>query len=91
MMGCLMEEASPMVLTLLLHKLALKCPMSDANVKLALVYALPSMAGDKGCISLIVKLVTSLASKPSMAPRRLTLLAKLWRVESRCYPFLRKF
>ena len=37
-----------------------------------------------------MKLVTSLASKPSMVPLRLTLLARLWRVESRCYPFLQK-
>jgi len=92
MLRCVVEEASlsSMVLTLLLHKLASKGSMSDANVKLALLHALPSMAGDKGCISLIMKLVTSLASKPSMAPLRLTLLAKLWRVESRCYPFLQK-
>ena len=64
--------------------------MSDANVKLAFLHALPSTAVNKGCISLIMKLVTSLASKPSMAPLRLTLLAKLWRLESRCYPFIQK-
>jgi len=92
MLRCVVEQASlsSMVLTLLLHKLASKSAISDSEVKLALLHALPSMAGDKGCISLIMKLVTSLASKPSMAPLRLTLLSKLWRVESRCYPFLQK-
>eukprot|EP00092_Neocalanus_flemingeri_P036633 GFUD01039886.1.p1 GENE.GFUD01039886.1~~GFUD01039886.1.p1 ORF type:complete len:1196 (+),score=396.15 GFUD01039886.1:57-3644(+) len=92
MLRCVVEQAShsSMVLTLLLHKLASKSSTSDSEVKLALLHALPSMAGDKGCISLIMKLVTSLASKPSMAPLRLTLLSKLWRVESRCYPFLQK-
>jgi hypothetical protein len=64
--------------------------MSDVNIKLALLQALPSMAGDNGCISLITKVVTSLASKPSMASLRLTLLLKLWRLESRCYPLLQK-
>ena len=81
---------SSMVLTLLLHNLACKGSMSDANLKLSLLHALPSMAGDNGCISLIMKLITSLASKPSTAPLRLTLLAKLWREESRCYPLLQK-
>merc|ERR1719158_1898218 len=92
MLRCVVEQAdlSSMVLTLLLHKLASKSSSSDASVKLALLHALPSMAGDKGCISLIMKLISSLASKPSMAPLKLTLLSKLWRVESRCYPFLQK-
>jgi len=92
MLRCVVEQAnlSSMVLTLLLHKMASKGSSSDASVKLALLHALPSMAGDKGCISLIMKLINSLASKPSMAPIKLTLLSKLWKVESRCYPFLQK-
>ena len=48
------------------------------------------MAADKTCISLILKLVSSLAKRPSLAPLRLTLLYKLWRVEARAYPFLQK-
>jgi len=83
-------DTSSTVLTLLLHKLASKNKTSDENIKLALLQALPSMAGDKGCISLIMKLVSSLSSKSSLAPLRLSLLAKLWRIESRCYPFLQK-
>merc|ERR1712096_109199 len=78
------------MVALLIHKLASKSAMSDSEVKVALLHALPPMAGDEGCISLIMKLVTSLASKPSKAPLRPTLLSKLWRIESRCYPFLQK-
>ena len=48
------------------------------------------MVVDKECLPLLMKLVTSLASEPSTVPLRLTLLARLWRVESRCYPFLQK-
>ena len=51
---------------------------------------LPYMVVDKECLPLLMKLVTSLASEPSTVPLRLTLLAKLWRVESRRYPFLQK-
>ena len=59
-------------------------------MKLSLLHALPSMAADKTCISLILKLVSSLAPRPGLAPLRLTLLYKLWRVETRAYPFLQK-
>ena len=62
----------------------------DPDLKLSLLHALPSMAADKTCISLILKLVSSLSPRPGLAPLRLTLLYKLWRVETRAYPFLQK-
>ena len=55
-----------------------------------LLHALPSMAGDKGCVSLILKLLGSFGSKPSLTPLRLNLLLKLWRVEPRVFQFLHK-
>ena len=76
------------LLSLVLHKLA--SDTMEAELKLALLHALPSMAADKTCISLILKLVTSLASRPSLAPLRLNILYKLWRVEARAFPFLQK-
>ena len=82
------QSLSTPLLSLILHKLAADTKEND--VKLSLFHALPSMATDKTCISLILKLVSSLAAKPSFAPLRLHLLYKLWKVEPRAYPFLQK-
>ena len=76
---------SPLLLTLLTHRLG-RAPAP--RLRLALLHALPSMAADKGCIALVMKLVSSLASRPAMAPLRLSLLLRLWRVEQRCFPLL---
>ena len=76
------------LLSLILHKLA--SDSGDADIKLSLLHALPSMAADRTCISLIIKLVSSFSTKPSFASLRLNLLYRLWRLESRAYPFLQK-
>lgn len=90
MLRCVATNSSysPQVLTLLLHKLA--SAGGDPGTRLALLQALPAMAGDKGCVSMILKLVASLSTRPSLTPLRLSLLYRLWRVEPRCYPYLQK-
>ncbi|XP_023336720.1 focadhesin-like isoform X2 [Eurytemora carolleeae] len=60
------------------------------NLMLACVKALPSMAGDRSCISLILKLLGSFSAKPNLTPLRLKLLLQLWRKEPRCFQFLHK-
>ena len=82
------SSASSSVLALLLHCLADR--ETEPQVKLSLLQTLPSMAADRTCISLILGLVSSLASKPTFAPLRLSLLYKLWRVEARVFPYLQK-
>jgi len=82
------SSLSTPLLSLILHKLA--SDTKDPESKLALLHALPLMAADRNCISLILKLVSSLSSKPSLAPLRLNILYKLWKVEARAYPFLQK-
>ena len=73
------------LLTLITHRLGRN---PAPRLTLALLHALPSMATDKGCIALIMKLVSSLSSRPSVAPVRLSLLVRLWKVETRCFPLL---
>ena len=60
------------------------------TIKLALLHALPSMAVDKGCVALILKLLGSFSAQPSLTPLRLSLLLKLWRLEPRAFQFLHK-
>ena len=76
---------APSLLTLITHRLGRN---PAPRLTLALLHALPSMASDKGCIALIMKLVSSLSSRPSVAPLRLSLLVRLWKVETRCFPLL---
>ena len=76
---------APSLLTLITHRLGRN---PAPRLTLALLHALPSMASDKGCIALIMKLVSSLSSRPIMAPLRLSLLVRLWKVETRCFPLL---
>ena len=76
---------APSLLTLITHRLGRN---PAPRLTLALLHALPSMASDKGCIALIMKLVSSLSSRPIVAPLRLSLLVRLWKVETRCFPLL---
>ena len=91
MLRCVVEQPnlSSLVVILLLYKLISECSTADASVKLAMLHVFPSMTGDKGRISLIMKLVNYVTSKSGMDPLGLILLAKLWTIESRCYPFLK--
>ena len=81
------SSSSP-VLALVLHCLA--DTDSEPRLKLSLLHCLPAMAADRGCISLILRLVSSLSRRPSFAPVRLALLYQLWRVEARVFPYLQK-
>lgn len=108
LLACVKESAShsPLVLTVVLHKMAKvtssttnssssgnspKSPGSgDPTLRQALLQALPSLAGERSCVALLLRLVGSLSAKPSMASLRLSLLSKLWRVEPRCFQFLHK-
>jgi hypothetical protein len=69
MLSCVTECASqsPLVLTVVLHKLAnnsnSSCSSnnscsspSDPSVRLALLQALPALAGDRSCVSLLLRL-----------------------------------
>jgi hypothetical protein len=70
MLSCVTESASqsPLVLTVVLHKLAnssnscsnsnSSCSSStvDPSVRLALLQALPALAGDRSCVSLLLRL-----------------------------------
>jgi hypothetical protein len=88
LLACAKEEPTlaPGLLTLLTHRLGR--PGTAPALRLALLRALPSMAADRGCISLLLRIVSSLAPRAAMAPLRLTLLLRLWREESRCWPVL---
>jgi hypothetical protein len=75
MLSCVTESASqsPLVLTVVLHKLANSSNSScsnnsscnnsssssstvDPSVRLALLQALPALAGDRSCVSLLLRL-----------------------------------
>ena len=80
-------SSSP-VLALVMHLLA--DTHTNPGTRLSLLHCLPAMAADRACISLILRLVSSLSSRPSFAPLRLELLYRLWRVEARVFPYLQK-
>ncbi|XP_046403318.1 focadhesin [Ischnura elegans] len=75
------------VLTLLLYKLAReKKPQSQ----LKLLHCMPAMAIQKENVPVVISTLESLKSKRNLRPLLLDLYVQLWKVESRCYPYLHK-
>ena len=89
--------ASP-CLTLVLYKLSflsknwhsLHSASNPNNTLLQLLNILPQLALDRGCISSVVQIIQSLGAKPKLVALELNLFLALWKIESRCYPFLQK-
>uniref|UniRef100_A0A0P5JGL1 RE24967p n=1 Tax=Daphnia magna TaxID=35525 RepID=A0A0P5JGL1_9CRUS len=75
------------LLTLLLKKLTTP---SNGKAKLAILYHLPSLAIDKTCVPRVLQIFEALSSSPQLRPVRTRLLAELWKVEDRVYPYLEK-
>ena len=88
------SEFATQVLTLIMYKLSStrseSSLYSDPAVYKSLLEALPPLAVDKCCVSLVLQIIQSLGAKPGLVVMKIRLLYDLWLTEDRCYPYLQR-
>ena len=75
------------VLSLIMYKIS--NPSKSPEDKLKLLQRLSKLGTDRSCVSFLLQIVNSLASKAKLRPLQLQLLYRLWLCEDRIYPHLK--
>ncbi|XP_070543238.1 focadhesin-like [Ptychodera flava] len=78
---------APHFLSLLLYKLGRE---NDPELKIKLLYTIPSTGTHKACVGSILKTLQAFAAVPLMEAVAIRLMASLWKLQDRCFPYLQK-